>query len=205
MTQLRSRSLASVALPLAASSLVLLLVACSTPRTTRRESPRPRSFSTQVFATVADCCTSCRAIAVSVRNPTDEPVTLDLSRAHFTHNRDRVALTFEGASALVELAPHSTWRGTLRPPAGAPNPASLKEGRFRNGVYRITIAVLQDPKVPTGPIDRAVARLDLDYAARLADLEGHELPEACAMPRGTRFSRSRPTGWPDPVTGAPAD
>jgi hypothetical protein len=188
-----------------AVALLALPTSCSTPSTQQRPTPIARSFDVQLFADVIECCTSCRGISLSVRNPTDAPVVLDLSRSYFTHNRTPVALTFDDADALIAIAPHTSWRGTLRPPAGAPNPASLKEGRFRNGHYRITLSVLDDERATSGDAEFASVDLNLDDSATRADREGHELPERCSRPDGDRSTRGRPTGWPEPTAGAPAD
>jgi hypothetical protein len=190
------------ALPLAAVLMGLAVTGCLTPVVRPRPTPAP-SFDAQVFATVGECCTSCRQIVLAVRNPTHKPFVLDLSRTRFAHNRTPVTLTFDSGPALVTVGPRTTWRGILRPPAGAPNPASLKEGRFRNGHYRIMLAVLEHRDAPTGAVEMAVADMEIDYRAMHAARDGYELPEQCQLPTGDRATRGRPTGWPEPTAGAP--
>src|SRR5690606_6842284 len=100
------------------------------------------SFSVAVSALPTGCCPVCSSIDLSVRNTTDNPLLIDWERSRFLYNSDDIRPVLAGGLARTRVAPHSTLTMTMLPPAGAPNVASLREGKFRNGKYRMALAVL---------------------------------------------------------------
>lgn len=122
------------------SLCALLLIACGTPKKSGSiVQTAPASFDVLVAGIATECCPTCAAIDLSIRNTSDAPVVIDWSSTRMEHNGAAAELVVDGPEPTI--APHTTWNGLLRPKPGAPHAASLEEGKLRNGRYSVHVAV----------------------------------------------------------------
>lgn len=166
----------------------------------RVKKPGP-TFAALVFAAPEQCCPSCEKIRLTVRNTGERPLEIDWARSRFSHNGADVEVLPEDETGPTAIPPHAEWSGKLLPPTGAPNPGSLEEGKFRNGRWRIDLALFE-----RGRLHKEEVTLDLDYAAAIAEQEeAGRLPTECEVVTDARLlGRGRPAGWPEPAASEPA-